>query len=772
MTCCGTLMVGGVAAQVSNGVDIDRQDPLDPWVRDTADGGRHIDLLAPGIHCAGCIGRIERALSDLPGVTRARVNLSSRRIAVDWRQDEATAADIVARVGDLGYQVQPFDPETFGTSGSEAQRTELLRALAVAGFAAGNIMLLSVSVWSGAADATREMFHWISALIALPAVTYAGLPFYRSALAALKGGGLNMDVPISLGIVLATALSLYETATHGDQAYFDASVTLLFFLLVGRYLDLMMRDRAHSAVAQLIALNATGATVVDSDGTQRFMPSARLEPGMIVAVAAGQRVPADGTVIDGSSSIDRSFVTGESLPEVAGPGTPLHAGSVNLTGPILVRVSAAGESTFLAEVIRLMEAAESGKTRYVRIADRAARLYAPIVHIVSAATFLGWMAATGGDWHASLFVAISVLIITCPCALALAVPVVQVVACGVLFRHGVMVKDGAALERLAAVDTVVFDKTGTLTLGRPQLLGAEAYPADDLAIAAGLARFSRHPLSVAVAEAAAGIEPDAVTEVREVAGGGLEGRWRGLLVRLGSRPWCGLDEQTTPDDDGTLELCLTVPGRPDVAFRFLDALRPDAAAVVSALRADGLQVEIVSGDRPAAVAAIARRLGIEVWQARCTPQSKVAHVEALGRAGRTVLMVGDGINDAPALAAGHASMAPASASDIGRMSADLVFTGASLKPVLAARAMARQALRLVHQNFALTVLYNLVAVPVAILGFASPLVAAVAMSSSSILVTANALRLRLKAEPGRLGKRPVDAPPRRLPSADRRGQPA
>lgn len=745
MTCCGSPLAGDVATAALQGPDA-----LDQWVRDAGDGGRHLDLLVPGIHCAGCIGRIEKALAALPGVTLGRVNLSTRRVAVEWRADETDAEAVVGCITALGYQVQPFDPDMLGAASEDAQKTELLRALAVAGFAAGNIMLLSVSVWSGAEDATRDLFHWISALIALPTVIFAGRPFYRSAVAALRHGRLNMDVPISLAVILAAGMSLHETIVRGEEAYFDASVTLLFFLLVGRYLDHMMRARARSAVAQLMALNATGATVVAADGSQSFMPASRLQPGMTVAVAAGQRVPADGEIVEGATSLDRSLVTGETMPEEVAAGDTVHAGVLNLTGPVLIRVSAAGESTFLAEVIRLMETAETGKTRYVRIADRAAALYAPLVHIVAGLTFLGWLVATGGDWHTALFVAISVLIITCPCALGLAVPVVQVVASGVLFRNGVMVKDGAALERLAAVDTVVFDKTGTLTLGRPELVGPAAVDASCLAVAAGLARMSRHPLSVALFEAAQsrGIRPADVAGVEEHAGAGLTAQWHGDTVRLGSRLWCGLEDSDGDRDDGEdgrLELCLRIGGRPATVFTFEDAMRPDAGPVVEALKAEGHRIEILSGDRPSAVRAVARRLGVAQYKARWTPQDKVAYVQSLAAAGRKVLMVGDGINDAPALAAGHASMAPASASDIGRTAADLVFTGLSLAPVLAARDMARRALRVVHENFALAVLYNLIAVPIAVLGHASPLVAAVAMSSSSLVVTANALRLRFGA---------------------------
>ncbi len=713
-------------------------------MRESAPGIDHADLLVSGLRCAGCIARIEKALKDMPGVTCARVNMSSRRVGVDWRHGALEPDQLIARLGELGYEAQPFRPEDAGTRGENREGRELLRALAVAGFATGNVMLLSVSVWSGAEAATRDLFHWLSALIALPAVVYAGRPFFRSAWRALAAGRLNMDVPISLAIVLASALSLAETIRHGPHAYFDAAVMLLFFLLIGRYLDHMMRARARSAVAQLLALSPSVARVVNADGSRQRVPVEELAPGLVVAVAAGERLPADGQVVSGESDLDRSLLTGESLPQPVSPGGEVHAGAMNLTGALQVRVTAANDATFLAEVVRLMEAAEQGKARYVRLADRAARVYAPLVHLVAALTFLGWLWATGGDWHASLITAIAVLIITCPCALGLAVPTVQVVAAGALFRRGVMVKGGAALEKLAAVDCVLFDKTGTLTRGEPALIEADEVPADKLALAAGLGQASLHPLARAAVTAAEarGLRPPPVVGVRELPGRGLEALVDGRRVRIGSRAWCGPVEPPEPAYDRLLELCLHVEGEAPLVLRFRDEMRSDAEAVIAALIARGLDVEMISGDRQAAVDWAGRQLGLARCRWGMSPQDKAAYVADLGARGRKVLMVGDGINDAPALAAAHVSMAPASAADVGRTAADLVFLGDALSPVLDALDVGRRADRLVRQNFALAVLYNLIAVPIAVLGLVTPLVAAIAMSSSSLVVTANALRLR------------------------------
>ncbi len=715
---------------------------LEPWVTTRPDGYRELDLIIPGICLPESIPVIEEALEKLPGLASARVNFTSKRVVATWNEPSFKPAGITEKLNDLGFISRPFDPSHSGLKADDAQSRLLLRAVAVSGFAAANIMLLSVSVWSGAEGSTRDLFHWISAGIALPTVAYAGRPFFRSAVRALSSGQFNMDVPISLAVCLAALMSLYETFNHGEVAYFDASVTLLFFLLTGRYLDHLMRARARSAVSQLLSLAASSALIEEADGTPHILAATALQPEMKMLVAAGERLAADGVVISGASEIDRSLLTGETNPEVVARGATVHAGMLNLIGPLVVNVTAAGQDTFLAEITRLMASAEQSRSRYVQIADKLARIYSPAVHILAALTLAGWLIWTGGDWHSSLMTAIAVLIITCPCALGLAVPAVQTVASGVLFRNGVMIKDGAALEKLSGVDTVIFDKTGTLTLGRPRLTNSSALSSSDLALAAGLARLSRHPLSRAVCEAAKsrGVTPAAVERVQELPGNGLSGWFGGTQARLGSRRWCGLQENGS---QGLPEFVLALGEATPAIFTFEDELRPDAVSVIAKLKAEGLRVEILSGDRKAAVNRAASALGIEHWQAGVTPQQKLAYVQSLKETGRKVLMAGDGLNDAPALAVGHTSMAPSSATDIGRTAADTIFMGESLMPLLVARDVAIATQRLSIQNFALAVGYNFLAVPIAMLGFASPLIAAVAMSTSSIIVIANSLRLGL-----------------------------
>jgi len=705
--------------------------------RDIGDGLRQTDLSVPGVHCGGCIQSIEKALNALPGVEAARVNLSSKRATIRWK-DAATPPPFIETLRDIGYEAHLDD----GTADrKDATLQELIRALAVAGFAASNIMLLSVSVWAGADAETRDLFHWLSALIALPALAYSGRVFFRSAWRVLRHGHTNMDVPISIGVCLAFGLSLYETVHHGQHAYFDASISLLFFLLIGRTLDHMMRERARTAVKGLARLASRGALVQRADGTRDYLPVNEIATGMVILLAAGERVPVDARVISGRSDIDRSLLTGESVPVPVGDGALLQAGTLNITGPLTIMATAVASESFLAEMMRLMDAAESGRSTYRRIADRAARLYAPVVHSVALLTAIGWMIVTG-DAHRAITIAIAVLIITCPCALGLAVPMVQVVAARRLFERGILLKDGGALERLAEVDAVVFDKTGTLTLGQPRLLNPGTIDPAALEIAAAIAAHSRHPYSRALASARA-VDPALVRtiDVSEHPGAGMEARIGEHTYRLGRAPWALASSMFAGDEAQAANVVLTRDGEWLASFAFEDRLRDGAHDAIAELARDGFSIEVLSGDRDDTVRRVAGGLGAR-HVADMSPSGKVARIAAIEAAGHKVLMVGDGLNDAPALGAAYASMAPASAADIGRNAADLVFLHESLRAVPQAIKIAREAARLVQQNLGLAIIYNIIAVPVAVMGQVTPLVAAVAMSSSSVVVIANALRLR------------------------------
>jgi Cu2+-exporting ATPase len=698
-----------------------------------------LTLAIENMHCGGCLRSVERAALKVPGVRTARASLAAKRVSIVYDPGRAGARDVIDALNGAGFAAASI--EAAKQNRDDARQNYLLRRVAVAGFAAMNIMLISIAVWSGEASdmdpALASAFRWISALIALPAVAYAGQPFFSSALGALKARRLNMDVPISLAILLATGMSLYQTLRGGQQVYFDAAVTLVFFLLVGRFLDETLRVRARGEAQNLLSLQSGMATVIEPGGAQLQVPAHALRPGDRLLVSAGERVGADGVVLEGTGQIDQSLITGETAPLTVKAGHEIYAGTLNLTRPLQIEVRAADSATLLAEISRLMLAAEQGKARYRRLADRAAAIYAPAVHGLGLATFLGWLIA-GAPWQTALTYAIAVLIITCPCALALAVPAVQIAAASRLFRRRIIVKAADGLERIAETDMVVFDKTGTLTLGRPELIGDERITDEALMQAAGLAAASKHPFARAIVGAVeqrlGRVAP--ASGVEEMPGLGLARSSPGGEERLGSPGWCGVESGGEES-----EAWYRRDSQAPVRFRFSDSLRSDAAGVVAALKRKGYRLALLSGDRVAVVERIAREVGIETWQAELKPADKIAWLDQSAVEGRKVLMIGDGLNDAPALAAAHASMSPASAADISQRAADFVFQGERLTPILDAIATGKQARSMALQNFAVALVYNVICVPLAMAGLVTPLIAAIAMSTSSILVTANAARL-------------------------------
>lgn len=712
------------------------------FVRRSESGAAAMDLAVEGIHCAACMRAIEKGLSSEPGIKGARVNLANRRVSVEWEPSLSDPERILDKMDAIGFKAYPFSLNA-AESQERKEEKRLLVCLGVAGFAMMNIMLLSVSVWAGNVSdintETRDFFHWLSALIALPAAAYAGQPFFESAWRALRARAVNMDVPISLGVLLALGMSVVETLNHAEHAYFDSAVMLLFFLLIGRYLERMMRRRTRAVASNLAALKAETAVKFISETEIRTVPVAALAAGDIVLVRPGERISVDGAVIEGKSEIDSSLVTGETRPVPALAGTDVYAGTLNLTGTLKIAVRAAEEGTLLSEVQALLDKASENRSHYVQLADRAARLYAPVVHATAALTFLGWMLA-GIGWHDALIIAITVLIITCPCALGLAIPAVQVVASGALFRARVLINSGEALERFEPVDTVVFDKTGTLTRPEASLMNGEALDAGLVALAGRLALTSRHPLAAAVAKASDAREP--VPGASEEAGVGVSAMLDGKPAFLGKPEAAGLAFEAG-------KVAMAYPSASLIAVKWGDLgaviaigqqLRSDAKETVAALKAKGYRVMILSGDHEAAVREAALALGVEDYAAALKPQDKIARLEALKAQGHLALMVGDGLNDAPALAAAHVSLSPIEATHVTQAAADAVFIGEKLEPVRRALAIGRKAHRMMMQNLWLAVIYNFIAVPLAIAGYVTPLIAALAMSGSSILVTLNALR--------------------------------
>ena len=738
MSCCTSHGLAEFSCNASAPARIALIEELKANSRGLADGSINYMLSVPVIHCGNCISTIEGTVAGLEGVKAVRANLTMRQVSVTMASEEDSIAPVIEAMEAAGYLPQPA---AVALEDKDPEFKMLVRALAVAGFAAANIMLLSVAVWNGAEGATRDLFHMISALIAIPAVGFAGQPFFRSAIAVLKRGRMNMDVPISLGVTLATFMSMYEIFIGGGHAYFDAAVSLLFFLLIGRTLDHMMRTKARAAAGRLARLSAKGGFVVGPNGDAVYTPLDALRPGMVLRVSAGERFPVDATVIDGVSDVDRALVTGESDPQRVVVGTGVEAGTLNLTGSVDIRATRAARDSFLAEVTRMMAAAEQGRGSYTRVADRMAKIYSPAVHLLALTSFIGWMIWTGGDWHTSLTVAVAVLIITCPCALGLAVPVAHIISAGRLFEAGVLMKDGSALERLESMTNAVFDKTGTLTTGEPSLR-TTAIPEGELAsIAKAMAQRSVHPASRALAKSLVSSQTVLLSDLHEVAGQGVEAVVNGKRARLGRREWVA--EIASGNASGEGNSAFAVEGQGLYLSSFSEQLRAGAKTMLDTLKQRGIHTTMLSGDAIDNVATVAKRLGLDDYEAGLKPGDKMAFLQTAAAQGQRTLMVGDGLNDAPALAAAHVSMAPSTASDVGRNAADFVFTRDSLDAVTFACNVALRTGSIVRQNFALAIVYNVFAVPLAMSGYLNPLIAAIAMSSSSIIVVANSLRLQM-----------------------------
>ncbi len=691
-----------------------------PLAEDIASGPA-MQISVPTIHCAGCIGKIEQGLMHLRGVVTVRVNLSLKRVSITGPVDPEAA---LAAVRALGYEAYALDIAALADAQDGAGRALLIR-LAVAGFAMMNVMLLSVAVWSGATDATRDLFHLISALIALPTILYAGQPFFSNAMTALRVGRLNMDVPISLAIILAGGMSLYEVMNGGAHAYFDAALSLTFFLLIGRYLDHQTRSAARSAAKELSALEVHTAQVL-TDGKAKLTAVADIRAGDVILVPTGTRVPVDGVLSSEQALLDRSLLTGESEAVAALEGTNLHAGEINLAAPFTLMSTVAGTDTSLRRMAALVETAENGRNRYTSLADRAAQIYAPAVHLLALLAFLGWVAANGDVRHA-LNIAIAVLIITCPCALGLAVPAVTTSAISRLYQKGFLVKHATALERLAEVDHIVFDKTGTLTL--PSGVDVSDLSQAERPVAAALAQASNHAWARALLEQLSDVAPAHLEAVTEETGEGVSAVWNGQNVRLGrgaflDAPFAGLG--------------LRIGATPAKALQTYERLRP---GITEAIADCALPCEMVTGDRDGPARMIAEQLNIP-FTANARPDGKLRRLRALHDTGHRVLMVGDGLNDTAALSTAHASLAPSTALDASRSAADVVILKESFAELPLLLRVARMTRHLSQQNFAIAALYNLIAVPLALAGFATPLAAALAMSLSSITVLLNAQRMR------------------------------
>lgn len=696
-------------------------EPHEPNVEDR--NSSSILLSVPGIKCAACIGKIERTFSHMVGVEDPRVNLTLKRVSV---RSKLPVQRIIEALHSLGYEAYPYEKDSQSTD--QAAVKNLILRLGVAGFAMMNVMLLSIAIWSGASDTTRDLFHLISAFIALPATIFSAQPFFQRAWENISKGRLDMDVPISVAIILASGMSFFESLNNGVHAYFDAGLALTFFLLIGRVLEHQTRSIARSAVADLAALEVQ--TARRKSGTEFYDISVSdLRVGDVVQVPNGMRVPVDGKILDCTTSTDRSFLTGESNPVLSQPGDIVRAGEINVGAPFILEVTAVGEDTNLRQIAALVEIAEQGRNRYVSIADKAARLYAPSVHLLALFTFIGWLTATG-DLRHSLNIAIAVLIITCPCALGLAVPTVVTAAISRLFSKGILVKSGTALERLAEVNSVVFDKTGTLTLPI-QNLDLGSLDENEIAIVKALSQVSSHPVSKTLAIQLKNVEAAPVSNIVEIPGHGLTGIWHGQKVALGRGQWLGAssDDLSFKKSD----ICKTIKSH--------EELRDGVREAIDFLNSSGFEIEILSGDTKEKTATVAKILDISNFHAEIMPVQKQELIKEYQTKYRKVAMLGDGMNDSVALTSANVSLAPGTAIDAARNAADVILLKHSFKDLPMLFRLAKATVKLSKQNFAIASFYNLIAIPLAVGGFATPLLAALAMSASSITVLLNALRV-------------------------------
>ncbi len=728
-----------------------RADVQQSFVRADGEHVREAALMLEGIVCAACVWLNEQHVGHLPGVLEFRVNYSTHRAQVRWDERQIKLSDILAAVTAIGYIAHPFDPNRQEAL-QKRERSIALRRLAVAGLGSMQVMMFAVGLYvgdyQGMEDWIREMFRWVSLILTAPVVAYSAQPFFSAAWRDLRRWQAGMDVPVTLAIVAAFAASIWYTVQGGGEVYYDSVSMFVFFLLTGRFLEMSARHRAAQISEALVRMLPATATRLNAAGAEEIVSIVELQPGDRALIRPGQTIPADGRVIEGASSVDESLLTGESLPLPKRVGEGLIGGAVNVESPLVMAVEKVGADTVLSAIARLLDRAQSEKPQLALLADRIASRFILALLLVATVVFLAWLSLS--DFDTAFRITLSVLVVTCPCALSLATPTAMVAATGALTRLGVLTTRGHALETLARTTHVIFDKTGTLTFGRPQVVAVEPVSGLEarrsLALAAALERGSEHPVGWALAEAAGENLPLA-TELRNTPGSGVEGWIDGRRYRVGRPAFVAALNGKSAEERDDLDAASTWVALGDETgllawFQLSDALRPGAAAAVVALQARGLTVELLSGDRPDAAAHIARELGIATAAGGMSPQDKLDRLRALQQQGAVVAMVGDGVNDAPVLAAAQVSLAMGSGAQLAHATADMILLSEQLEHLVSGVDMARRTLAIMRENFAWAIGYNLIALPLAAGGWLTPWMSALGMSFSSLLVVLNALRLR------------------------------
>ena len=725
-----------------------------------------------GMTCASCVARVERALKKVPGVVEAEVNLATEQAHVVTQAGSAGRDALAAAIQRTGFtvpaEVAPDEvaapaPEPWLGEGRRVALAALLSAPLVA-----PMLLEPFGVHA-------MLPGWLQALLATPVQFWLGARFYRAGWHALRAGAGNMDLLVALGTSAAYLLSVWlllgggEHASHGDAGamphlYFESAAVVITLVMLGKWLESRAKHRTVEAIRALRALTPETAHVIAPDGSEQDRPLARLRVGDRVVVRPGERVPVDGEIVDGASHLDESLLTGESLPVAREVGQRVTGGAVNGEGRLIVRTLAIGAETTLARIVRLVESAQAKKAPIQRLVDQVSAVFVPAVVAIALLTLLGWGLARG-DWELALLRAVAVLVIACPCALGLATPAAIMVGTGAAARHGILIKDAQALEVAQAVRVVAFDKTGTLTAGRPALVGHAAADGDADALlrqAAALQAGSEHPLARAVVTAAAALHPPPAQDVRAQAGRGVAGTVDGQMLRLGSRRWMdelgvatqALDAQAAAwqAQGHTLAWLAEVPAAPDGGaprllglLAFGDTVKPGARSAIERLHALGVRTLLVSGDNRDAATAVARQLGIDEVRAEVLPEDKAGVIAALKQDGTRVAMVGDGLNDAPALAAADVGMAitrsDGTGTDVAMHAAGITLMRGDPHAVADAIDISRRTTRKIRQNLFWAFVYNVVGIPLAAFGWLSPVVAGAAMAASSVSVISNALLL-------------------------------
>ncbi|CDF92641.1 FUPA27 P-type ATPase [Pseudomonas sp. SHC52] len=703
-------------------------------------------LLMEGISCAACGWLIEKQLRGLPGVAEARLNLSNHRLQVRWADAELPLSTLLAELRQIGYVAHPYQADQ-ASEQLAAQNRLALRQLGVAGLLWFQAMMATMATWPEFnIDLSPEMhtiLRWVALFLTTPIVFYSCAPFFKGAMRDLRTRHLTMDVSVSLAIGSAYIAGIWTSVTGVGELYFDAVGMFALFLLAGRYLERRARERTAAATAQLVNLLPASCLRLASDGQSERILLSELRTGDRVLVHPGSVLPADGRILDGQSSIDESLLTGEYLPQPRQAGDAVTAGTLNVEGALTVEVQALGQDTRLSAIVRLLERAQAEKPRLAEVADRAAQWFLLFSLIAAAAIGLLWWQL---DASRAFWIVLSMLVATCPCALSLATPTALTAATGTLHKLGLLLTRGHVLEGLNQIDTVIFDKTGTLTEGRLALRAIRPLADLDgdqcLALAAALENRSEHPIARAFGRA-----PLAAEQVQSTPGLGLEGQVGEQRLRIGQPGFvCELSRATAPSmpDEPGQWLLLGDTGGPLAWFVLDDRLRADAPALLAACKARGWRTLLLSGDSSPMVSSVAAELGIDEARGGLRPDDKLAVLQQLHRQGRKVLMLGDGVNDVPVLAAADISVAMGSATDLAKTSADAVLLSNRLDALIHAFNLARRTRRVIIENLVWAALYNGLMLPFAALGWITPVWAAVGMSISSLTVVLNALRLTLQ----------------------------